>query len=162
MEADGAWLPATLFGLMAMTVGLLFDRVWKFTLQPELADTLTQFTSSPAVSPEQLRVMVFVTTPLSALLAAAVHIALLKAAIGIAGGKMTSWRPAARIAGYALGAYAFLVVPPIAGFEIGRFLTILWLFNLEASALQRFFGFDSWKATLTVLVPVFGIFICGG
>lgn len=162
MSADGAWMPAAFFGVIAMTLGLLVDRLWKFTLQPELAETLTQFSSAQQVDPELLRIMVFVTTPVTALIAAAVHVALLKTAIGIADGEPIGWRPALRIAGYALGSYAFLAVPPVGGLEVGRFLTIVWLFNLEATALQRFWGFDPWKATLTVIIPAFGIFICGG
>ncbi|MFB6352436.1 MAG: YIP1 family protein [Bradymonadaceae bacterium] len=159
---EEGWLPALLFGFITMTVGLLVDRAWTLALQPEFLSTLTEYTEAAQDIPrDQLRLMVFLTTPVSVLLAGAVHIGALKAAVDIAGGS-ASWTGITRIAGYAFGSYLFFLIPPVAGFPIGRLLAIVWLFNLEASALQNHYGFEPWKATFTVVLPAMLLMVCGG
>lgn len=160
-RADGKWLPALLFGFVSMTVGLLIDRVWKFAMDPEFISTLNELTASQPLAPEQMRILVFLTTPLTVLLAGALHIGALKTAISIAG-ESCEWRTATRLGGYSLGAYLMLILPPVYGLSVGHFLAVLWLFNLEASALQRFYGFGPWKSTFTVMLPVLLVLTCGG
>ncbi len=161
LSPNGESLPAVVFGFISMTFGLLVDRIWKFTLDTGFQETLTEYGAAEQFAPEELRVIVFLATPLSALFAGAIHIGALKAALQIAGGD-ASWKMVSRIGGYALGAYLFLVIPPIAGFPVGHLLAVIWLFNLEASALQSMCEFDPWKATLTVMVPAMLLMTCGG
>jgi hypothetical protein len=65
----------------------------------------------------------------------------------------TTFSLVARIAGYSLAAYVLMVFPPIGEFGLGHFLMVLWLFNLEVSAVRWFFRVGFWKSMGVVLLP---------
>ncbi|MFB6373176.1 MAG: hypothetical protein ABEN55_08680, partial [Bradymonadaceae bacterium] len=108
------------------------------------AEQLTSMASDQAISAETARISVFVLTPLLALGAAGFHLVLLKGSTYLFDADC-SWEAATRIAGYALGASALMVVPPVWNFPVGRFLTIVWVFNLEVSALRTYFEIGPWR-----------------
>ncbi len=161
VSARGPWLPAVIFGFISVTFGLLVDRLWKFTFETGFQATLSEYTAAQELTPDELQLLAFLSVPLSALLAGAVHIGALKVAIEVAGAD-SSWSTTARIGGYALASYLFLLIPPVAGFPLGHLLAVVWLFNLEASALRSLYGFGPWKATGTVIVPAMLLMTCGG
>lgn len=158
---DGRWMPAVAFGFVTVLLGLLVDRVWKISLDSNFEATLGEFAATESIPRDELQWLLFLSIPISALLVIGVHTAALKVAAGVAGAPL-DWSRAARIAGYALGSFAFLLVPPVYGFEVGTFLAVFWLFNLEATALEHAYDFSAWRGTLTVLVPVLVAMMCAG
>lgn len=161
VDTGGSLWPPLIFGILTMTVGMLIGRTWKLLLVPEFGASLADMASDQGITETQARVALLVGTPLLAAASAAVHTVLLKVAIGVAG-EETDWRTCARIVGYSFAAYALMILPPIAGFPLGHLLVIIWLFNLEAGALEYYFDFGRIKATLVVLAPIFLSMMCGG
>lgn len=156
----GPWMPPLVFGTLTVVVGLLASRGWSLALEPGFTESLTQFADLETLSQTELQIAILASTPLSAGLAVGAHVAALRASVTVAGADI-AWSRLARIAGYALGAYVFLLVPPVQGLELGRFLAVFWIFNLEANALETYADFGPWTATATVAFPVLVLMICG-
>lgn len=148
-----SWLPAVVFGITCVTVGLLFATIWEFMLSEKLNDRLIEIMGQSHTPLPALRAMSFARAPLMAPLIVLFHTFSLHAALLIAGVKAQR-AEVARIFGFSCAGYAFLLIPPIAGVPLGYVLTMVWLFNLEAAGIERFYGVGSIKATFIALVPL--------
>ncbi len=160
LPADGSPYRAIAFGLICLVVGLLVGRVWQFLFVDAFAEQLTSLATERAISAEVARISTFVLTPVLGLAAAGGHVALLKGSTYVVDASC-SWETATRIAGYALGASTLMVVPPVWNFPVGRFLTIVWVFNLEVSALRTYFDIGPWRSMFAALLPLMGLMACG-
>lgn len=159
--ADGAWLPPVVFGFVSALIGVLGGRIGKLAFDPSFGEQLAEYGAAQSLPQSELQVLVLLSAPISAAIALAAHIAILRVAAQVGGADM-DWRAAARVGGYALGVFIFLLIPPVYGFEVGGLLAVFWLFNLEASALRHLYGMSPWRATFVVLLPVLVALLCAG
>ena len=148
------WFPAAIFGIVCITGGLLIATMWEFLLNERANDQLIQLIGQKDIPTTALRAMAFARAVVIAPLIMLFHVMTLHAVLNLAG-VSADRGTVARIFGFACASYVFLLIPPIAGFPIGYMLMIIWLFNVEAHAIQRFYDVSSTKATLIVLVPTF-------
>lgn len=148
---DG-WIAATLFGMICMSIGLVFTNLWTVLFLAEAAQ-LAEAAKELGVSVDTLQTLTFASIPFKVVLGFAIQTALFHAAIKIGGGDL-HMKTTAKIVGYSGAAYLLMVVPPIAQFAVGPFLAILWIFNLRANALQMWEDMSPWRAMFVVAIPL--------
>lgn len=153
LPEDRPWLPAVVFGIACITAGLLLATMWEFVLFERLDDRLMDLMKGSAMPLPALRAMSFARAPIMAPMIMLFHVLTLHAALLIAG-VPAQRKTVARIFGFSCAGYAFLLVPPIGGIPLGYMLAMVWLFNLESSGIQRFYGVGAIKATLIALAPL--------
>ncbi len=152
------WGLAATFGMTCIAIGTLLNTLWQKAFADDYTDRLQHIHDEFGVASHIAEFTLFATIPLTAVILYFLHTALLYVALRAFAVKEASWPLLARITGYSLAAYLLLIFPPIGQFSLGHFLMILWLFNLEVSAVRHFFGLGFWKSMGVVLLP-FMVFI---
>ena len=150
---SGSWVPAVVFGAICLAVGLLFSSAWQLLLLDETGKLLAEMADKAGVTMEMARAAVFLAVPVRAVIVFGLHLGLFHLAMKVAGAR-SNLSLDARIVGYSLSAYAFLLIPPIGDFALGHFLAIIWLFNLEVTAVRLYFRMGVWKSMFAVMVPL--------
>lgn len=154
------WQPAAIFGVLCMVIGMLFSTLWQHFFNPQFTEILSRYTEQFDIPLETARLYIFASVPLAALINYTLHVFMLFASLRIFGVK-TSLSLTARIAGYAAAAYVLLIFPPIGTFGLGHFLMVVWLFNLEVSAVRWFFNLGFWRSMGVVLIPFLSVLMMG-
>lgn len=147
------WAPAALFGIICITAGTILNTLWQKAFSDDYAAALRQYQDDLGLSSQALEVFLFASIPVAAIVLYFLHTGLLYLTLRAFGVKAANWAIVARITGYSLAAYLLLVFPPIGEFSLGHFLMILWLFNLEVTAVRWYFGLGFWKSMGVVLLP---------
>jgi hypothetical protein len=160
LPEEGSPYRGIAFGFVCLVLGLLVGRIWQFLFVDAFDQQLATLAAEQGLSPDVVQLSIFVITPLVAAGAAGLHLALFKGSIHLFDASC-SWKAAARITGYALGASIWMIVPPVWGFPLGRFLTVVWVFNLEVSAIRTYFELGPWRSMFAALLPLIGLMVCG-
>ena len=147
------WGPAATFGIICIALGTLLNTLWQKAFSTAYAERLESIHDELGIAPELAEMILLGIIPLTAVFLYFLHTALLFLALRTLAVHQATWTVIARITGYSLAAYLMLVFPPIGQFSLGHFLMILWLFNLEVSAVRHFFGIGFWRSIAAVLVP---------
>lgn len=153
MEPTNNWGPAAVFGVLCVTLGSLFSTIWQKAFSPEYSDLIVRYTEEFGTSAVMAEFAIFAMIPFGAVLLYFLHTALFFFALRMFGVEEATWSLVARIAGYSLSAYLLLLFPPLGEFSLGHFLMVIWLFNLEVSAVRWFFQIGFWKSMGVVLLP---------
>lgn len=148
-----SWTFPAIFGVICVTLGMLINTLWQKAFSADYADTIATYQDQLGVSQPAAELAIFAMLPLGAVVVYFVHTALFYLAAGAFGIDDADWTTIARITGYSLAAYLMLVFPPIGQFNLGHFLMVLWLFNLEVAAVRDWFGLGFWKSIGLVLLP---------
>ena len=148
------WAPAASFGILAIALGTLFQTLWQKAFSPEYAEAIQRYTEELGTSTTMAEFAVFASIPFGSIALYFLHTAMLFFALRIFGIEDASWSLVARIAGYSLAAYLLLIFPPLGTFSLGHFLMVVWLFNLEVSAVRWFFRLGPWRSMGVVLLPL--------
>ncbi len=149
----GSWAPAVTFGLICMGVGMLFSTAWQMLFFEQYQEILKTVAEESGATLEMARTALFLAVPIRALLIFVAHVGIFHLATKIAGGH-TDLSLSARIVGYASAGYALLVLPPIAEFPLGHFLSIIWVFNIEIGALRMYYRMGIWRAMFVVMATL--------
>ncbi len=156
------WGPAAVFGVICVAFGSLFNTLWQKAFSPEYAELLERYHDDFGIAPQGIELLLFASIPVGAVFLYFFHTALLYLTLKVFAVKGTNWPMVARITGYSLAAYLLLIFPPIGEFSLGHFLMILWLFNLEVTAVRWYFGLGFWKSMGVVLLPMMMFLMAGG
>ncbi len=154
MQPGVHWSPAVIFGLACLTFGHLASILWQLALDAELEDRLLESLGPELVLTRQaLRAVLLARAVMLPPLILLFHTSLLTFALRMSG--VPAPRAAvARIFGFACAAHLWLLLPPIAGFPLGHILTMIWLYHLEVTGMQRAFGIPGTRAALVALGPM--------
>lgn len=147
------WGLAAIFGIFCVTLGTFISTFWQRLFNAEYGERFLQYHEQFGLSPQFAELLLFASIPLGAVILYFVHTGLLYLALRAIQVESATWSLVARITGYSLAAYLLMVFPPIAEFSLGHFLMVLWLFNLEVSAVRWFFGIGFWRSMGIVLLP---------
>ncbi|WP_158542649.1 B-box zinc finger protein [Lujinxingia litoralis] len=147
------WGAAAGFGILSVLVGTFAQTLWRKAFSPLYPDLIELYTTELNVAPQLAEVALFASLPMGALTLYFLHTAMLYFALRIFGVNQARWGITARITGYALATYLLLLIPPLGSFELGHFLMVVWLFNLEVTAVRMLFGMGFWRSMLAVLLP---------
>ncbi|QDG53404.1 hypothetical protein FIV42_22455 [Persicimonas caeni] len=150
---SGSWGPAVAFGLLCLGVGLLFSTGWQMLFFEQYQELINTVAEQSGATFDMARVALFVAVPIRAVLIFMAHVGIFHLATRLAGGH-SSFSLSARIVGYASAGYAFLLIPPIAEFPLGHFLSIIWVFNIEIGALRMYFRMGIWRAMFVVMATL--------
>ncbi|AWV88550.1 hypothetical protein [Bradymonas sediminis] len=159
VRPTGPAAPAVSFGLISMTVGMLFSNTWKLLFIDAFGEALAELAKEMAASMEMVRASMFLAVPLQVGLAFLLHLGALHMALRIAGAR-PKLSATARIVGYASAGYILMVLPPIGEFMLGHFMAIMWVFNLQMGALTMHYRLGTWKTlavvmgTLLIILPL--------
>jgi hypothetical protein len=148
-----AWVPAVVFGALCMSVGLVFSTGWQLLFTEQFNQALVDYADQAGVGVQTFQTLMFALIPVRVIIGFGVHVGVLHLAIKLAGAQ-ASFSLTARIVGYASAGYAFLLVPPIGEFALGHFLAIIWIFNLEVSALRTYFQLGMWRSLFVVMATL--------
>ena len=143
---DRSSVPALLYGMLCHSLGAMGAMIWTFLLTPGLNNALRE-AFGPNVPLPLLRGLSFLSIPLVAAMTLFVQIVCLQVAVRLAGGQ-ARWPLTTRIVCYASSAYLFGLIPPIFGFPLGQMLAVIWLLNLEFSALQHLYRMPPIRSVL--------------
>lgn len=163
---SGSVAPAVVFGLICLSLGLVFSTTWRmFLVDPqqlqEFIKQLGEVTHQVGLTVHMVKVVSFVVIPLRVALIFGIHTAAVHLGVKLAG-KRSTLGLSARIVGYASAAYIFLLLPPIAGFAVGPFLAIIWLFNLQVGALRTYFNLSVGRTILVTVATLMLVIVFAG
>ena len=147
------WGLAAIFGIICVTVGTFVSTLWQRALFDDYGERFQHYYDELGLSPQLVELTIFAAIPFGAVVLYFIHTGLLYLALRAIDIEGVSWSLIARITGYSLGAYLLMIAPPISDFSLGHFLMVVWLFNLEVSAVRWFFGIGFWKSMGIVLLP---------
>lgn len=151
--------PAVSFGLISMTVGMLFSNTWQLLFVDAFGEALAELATEMSTSMEVVKASMFLAVPFQVALAFLLHLGALYLALRLAGAQ-PKMRATARIVGYASAGYILMVLPPIGDFMLGHFFAIIWIFNLQMGALTLKYRLGTWKTlavvmgTLLIILPL--------
>lgn len=129
-------LPALLFGVTLSAFGATLQFVWFFLFEPN-ADTLLRAGSPMQVPIAWLRAYALLASLISGPIICLAYGLLLRVTLIFA--QVPHHAPAlARVVGFSMAAYVWMLLPPIAGFPLGAALTVGWMFHLSTHGLRRF------------------------
>lgn len=149
-----AWAPAAAFGVLCIAFGTVLQTLWQRTFSTEYTEAIARYTEELGTSTTMAEFAIFASIPFGAVVLYFLHTAMLYFALKIFGVSDGSWSLVARITGYSFAAYAMFIFPPLGSFSLGHFLMVLWLFNLEVSAVRWFFRLGFWQSMGVVLLPL--------
>ncbi|RVU42570.1 hypothetical protein FRC91_08845 [Bradymonadales bacterium TMQ1] len=147
------WAPAAGFGLIAVMIGTLAQTLWRKAFSPHYPEMVELYATELEIAPRLAEWAMYASLPMGALTLYMLHTAMLYLTLRIFGVKQARWALVAKLTGYAMATYLLLLVPPLGTFELGHFLMVVWLFNLEVTAARQIFGMGFWRSMLAVLVP---------
>ncbi len=152
-------LPAVVFGLAWIALGITMQTVWQFALDEEYVN-LAREVMSVKLSGTAIKLLFIARVAIIAPVIFFLHTSILNSAIKLAGGT-TRYGLTARIVGYACAAYALRFIPPVYGFPIGQMLMIVWLYNIELAGVMRYCQMERPRAMMAVLGGIVGSILLG-
>jgi hypothetical protein len=155
LSRRGPLLPAVMFAVVCMTLGMLMHTVWELMFNESLNNTLLKSAQAMSAPPAAMRAISFLRVPLLIPFIFAGHVALTQLGAVLAGGERVSWATSTRIVGYSAAAYLMMIVPPLGSFPLGHMLMVIWLMHLRSAGLQRFYGLSQLRAMLVAMVTIF-------
>ena len=142
-------LPAALFGLSAIALGVTAQTLWQMLLTEDLIARVNQLIGLSLPS-RLIKAMLLARVVAVAPFVLAMHTILLNASIKLFGGR-ARLKLTARITGYGAAAFLFELTPPLFGLPLGQVLMIIWLYQLELAGVQRYSGLERPRAMLATL-----------
>lgn len=146
----GSHWPAVVFGVVCMGVGFLFSNAWKLVYFETFGEELTEKAAELGFGADMVKSALLLSVPVQIAMAFILHLVVLFGALRVAGTKLR-WAQLARVIGYSSAGYIFMIIPPIGDFMLGHFLAIIWMFNLEMSALTLLARLGPWKTLAVVM-----------
>ncbi len=153
-RASTHWVFPSLFAVASIALGLFFSSFWQRQLSPDYADHLLRLQDTIGLSIPALEFLLVASLPLTALILFGIHSLSLLFSLRLFQIQRATWTDVAQISGYSCAAFLWLIIPPIADFGLGQFMLILWLFNLEVTALRLRYRLGFWTSILIVFPPL--------
>lgn len=153
LSPQGGWGRAATFGITSIALGSTANTLWQKAFSTRYSEIVARYIEEFGGSASLAELTIFAAIPLGAIFIYFLHTALFYFTLRLFGVSSATWSVTARITGYALGAYILLLLPPIGEFSLGHFLMVIWLFNLEVSAVRIYFRLGFWRSMAVVFLP---------
>ncbi len=147
------WFRPFIFGYVCVLIGTSFSTLWQSLFVSQFSATLADVTTQMGISEGAMRALLVASLPPGALFLIIVHALLLFTALRTIGQTNAGFSNVMRIVGFASAAHLFQIIPPVWDVPLGHFLAIIWLFNIELIAVQRYFELTLGRSLAVVFIP---------
>lgn len=147
------WFNPFVFGYTCIVLGTGFATLWQYLFVDEFGQFMRSLTAKWSLAEPAVTFLVFASVAPVAFLLFGIHSILLYISLQLFGAQGARFDHVVRIVGFASAAHLFQIIPPVFGVPVGHFLTIVWLFNIEIVAVQRYFEMNFMRALAAVFVP---------
>lgn len=148
-----AWFRPFVFGYFCVLIGTSFSAFWQSLFVSNFSETLSSVTAELGISDQAAKLLLAASLPPSAFFLFGIHAVLLFASLRIIGAIDVRFTNVVRIVGFASAAHLFQIIPPVYDLPVGHFLAIIWLFNIELIAVQRYFELTLGRSLAVVFIP---------